>query len=65
MATTLPNPQAEQSRTEESFEAMICSIVDSVEDKLDSLTPEERKRWLDDLSETAARSAARHEPAAR
>jgi hypothetical protein len=65
MATTTAVREAQASPSEKTFEKVVCEIFDAVEDKLEGLTPEERKRWLDDLSATAARSAARHEPAAK
>jgi hypothetical protein len=45
---------------EESFESVVCSIFDAVEEKLDELTPTARKGWLENLSETVKRSDARH-----
>jgi len=55
MATpTSPNYLQEHAATETPEQAL-CAIFDLVEDALQKLTPENRKAWLDDLSETAER----------
>ncbi len=60
MASTLPVPTTQAIDMEESFESVVCSIFDAVEEKLDELTPTARKGWLENLSETVKRSDARH-----
>jgi hypothetical protein len=49
---TRPIPSTEKAQT---YEQLLCSIFDSVEDALEKMTPEKRKAWLDDLSATVGR----------
>jgi hypothetical protein len=50
--TSASIPSKEKTQT---YEQALCAIFDTVEDALEKLTPEKRKAWLDDLSETARR----------
>ena len=59
-ARSLPKEKVESSDT--SKNALLFSVFDLVEDQLEKMSPGTRKKWLDDLSETAEKIRARSGP---
>jgi hypothetical protein len=54
MVTATPD-SLETSSAQQSPEEALCALFDVVEDALETLTPEKRQAWLDDLSVAAGK----------
>ena len=53
MATATRSITDKSQEKQMSPEQALCTIFDIVEDQLEQMTPEARKAWLEDLSESA------------